>query len=209
MKFFKIVLGDILSRANSIVGGAGFIYKRDFYGIKDRILQRWGTLVTYDFQHFEGKKCWSCNGTGVYDKYEWGGDLIEQECWSCEGTGWYKRECWVALKRYKLGERTLHIPKERLYTKPEETMHGDNTIEGYISHARQEYGEECLHLIFLLFAPKIFWKMVLNGWWREIPVKYRQWINAKWYTWKVYRENKKIQKIEGDDEDDFESIFRN
>ena len=56
------MIGRLLHIANSYPEA---VDKKRFYAMKDRILRRYGRRDGFDIQHVAGKKCWSCDGTGV------------------------------------------------------------------------------------------------------------------------------------------------
>lgn len=111
------------------------IDKERFYAMKARILKRWAKPDGYDVQHFEGKTCWRCNGTGFEDDSYFDPDW--DDCWKCGGCGWFKPPVWIVLDRYRFGKFVFHTPAERVYEKPE-TPSQTKTIYGLVSH--RDYG---------------------------------------------------------------------
>jgi len=115
----------------------GKAQRERFYKMKQRILRWFGTEDGHDLQHIEGKKCWSCEGTGgLYEPHG---------CWKCYGDGWFKPPVWILLKRWKFGGYTFHEPLQRFYRKPETHSHARPMIEGYVEHAWHRFLESTLH----------------------------------------------------------------
>lgn len=164
-KLFEPILSRLLFHANRSVKTIGF------YQIKNKILSRAGEEIGYDVQHFEGKECWTCEGTGWYKRFDWYTDRIEHDgCWSCHGTGWYKKESWVILKRIKYGKYTFHQPENRVFEKPD--LLGFNHIEGYIDHRHSKFGRDAYFILQLLYDFKRtiknlgFYSGYYQYWWR-------------------------------------------
>lgn len=131
--------------------------RRSFYRMKDSILKRYGTPDGVDWQHFEGKRCWSCDGTGVWES--WYSDY-QDDCYKCGGDGWYKLEKWVRLERIKFEKYTFHSPDGCVYEDP-----GGTPIKGFIEH-RQEYGwhvDEAAAWLALLFDREYFRELIWSG----------------------------------------------
>lgn len=134
----KSVLSWLLHHANR------YEKNKHFYSIKSNVLKKYGELVGYDVQEIEGKKCYSCNGTGIYIGYN--EIIFKDTCWNCTG-GWYKRPEWNTLQVYRFGNYSFHIPHERLYYKPEIKT----VINGYIQHKSSYWSHFARIMIFLLF----------------------------------------------------------
>lgn len=118
-------------------------YKNErFYKVKDKILSKYGKHICYDVQFIEGKKCWTCGGSGVYHGY-YGNDLC-RHCYN----GWYKRPQWNILERIQFGKYIFHRPYQRAYIKPDVSF---PMIEGYIEHKRSKYGWLARHILFLIY----------------------------------------------------------
>lgn len=143
-----------------------------FYTIKDKILTRYGSVVGYDFQKMEGKKCYTCNGSGVWTGYSWYNNREYRDaCNRCGGTGWYIMPCWNVLKRITFGRYTFHKPIERVYKKP---ATGSVIIEGYVQHEASKYSYIARMLIYLLYdlrGYKKHWRFGWGGGWYP----YKQW----------------------------------
>ena len=123
---------------------------KHFYKIKNRILSNYGTHICYDVQFIEGKKCFSCDGTGIYLKtsYQFGMlGINECQCWDCYA-GWYKRPVWNILEKVKFGKYYFHQPFKKSYVKPEISV---KNIEGYISHNQSKFGKLAITILFLVF----------------------------------------------------------
>lgn len=117
-------LATLLHKANS---SPPWEFKKDFYELKQRILQRFGTPDGHDVQHIPGKECYGCDGTGIFKYSEY------DTCERCYGSGWYKQPVWVVLRRYRFGRYVFHSPESRSYTRPDPDI---TRIHGYVEHAR-------------------------------------------------------------------------
>jgi hypothetical protein len=136
----------------------------EFYSIKDKILSRLGKQVGYDIQHIEGKKCFTCNGTGQYPRWDQYGIYDPDWCWHCAGNGWYKDPQWIALARIQFGRYTFHKPLKREYSVKNpftpESMGWEVTdrpvISGYIKHSETSFGDFALLVLYLIYNRKKF-----------------------------------------------------
>lgn len=118
-----------------------------FYQVKNQILKKHGQHIGYDIQFIEGKKCFSCDGTGLYEKWDRDDGWYKEPCWNCY-SGWFKRPCWNILQRLKFGKYIFHQPFKRVYEKPEiETP----IIEGYIDHTSTKYGGLAVFILCLIY----------------------------------------------------------
>lgn len=135
------MLANLLGKVISIVNSDPPQQLRpEFYEIKNRVLQRFGTRVGQDLQHIV-KPCWHCNWLYCFECEEY-----DVGCCRCMDTGIYD-QFWSRLDVYQIGKFRFHLPVERLREEPGEPV----TITGYIRH--QERGpwalrqELCLWLI--------------------------------------------------------------
>ncbi len=162
---FKNILATILHHANR--------HSKDpkFYAIKNRLVKKHGEFIGHDVQHVEGKKCFSCGGTGEF--HSWSSDYIDQ-CYKCDGTGWYKDPFWTILEKYKFGKHTFHQPLKKVYKKPDI----ETNVNGYISHNYTEYGGRAVMLLYLLFDFSYFVQCIkgMGLGWRYYWWKPRNWI---------------------------------
>lgn len=154
----KAILSWLLYHANK----KGDFY---FYQIKNKLLKKYGEFICYDVQFIEGKKCYSCEGTGLYSKYEHGIGWIKETCWNCT-KGWYKRPVWNILARMKFGKYEFHQPYQRAYEKPDNSI---QIIEGYFDHKRTSYTEFALFVLHLIYE-----KGYLKRYYKEL------------YGWRLY-----------------------
>lgn len=145
--------------------GGSYWYKQDFYKLKNLMLDLFGHDDGYDLQIIK-KKCYSCNGTGMYCKYD--------ECFNCGGTGIFDTKE-VVLKRYRLNGEVFHRPLGKLtcnrtqieifdgydthgYTKFKyEPFTGKftDTIRGIIKHKPGELNPNWSYLYLLYHYDKI------------------------------------------------------
>lgn len=123
------------------------------YAIKDKLLQKYGKPIDNEVQFIDGKKCWSCNGTGIYHAF-YHNRWHHESCYHCN-RGWFKRPQWILLQVYELGKYRFHRPLQRLYS-IENPYLIPHKIEGYIDHRYSQYGDYYLMLLYLLFDRKAF-----------------------------------------------------
>jgi hypothetical protein len=130
-----------------------------FYTIKNQILKRYGKHQGYDVQFIEGKKCHSCDGTGIYEWEDWEDNTWTAEpCYKCHN-GWFKRPTWNILARVNFGNHTFHQPYQRVYEAP--TI-SNPIIEGYIDHIKSRYSYFAATILFLIYE-----KGYLKRWYKE------------------------------------------
>lgn len=152
--------------------------KDHFYKIKNELLKK-GKVIGYDIQFIEGKKCWSCNGTGIYVGYHYSGDQFHDQCWHCWG-GWYKRPEWNTLDIIQYGGYTFHQPRLRSYKKPD--LIGITFIDGYINHSSTKYGAFASTVLFMMYE-----KGYLKRWYRElIGWRMMWWLPRNWFRNLIY-----------------------
>lgn len=133
-----------------------------FYEVKNKILKKYGKFERYDLQFIEGKKCYSCDGTGIYQSWY---NNEKDMCYNCYN-GWYKRPFWSLLEVVRFGKYTFHQPKEKLYKKPESL---EATINGYISHSEPNYGFLAVFILLFLYdkkSMKLYFDTELSNGWR-------------------------------------------
>ncbi len=169
-KLIIYILSNLLHRANR-----EHYCSPEFYAIKNRLLLKFGKHTGYDVQFIEGKKCHTCNGTGIYIGYY--GRQYNDTCYHCYN-GWYKRPTWNILERVQFGKYTFHKPYQRAYKKPDILIGAQ--IEGYISHQRAKYGALCTSILFLLFE-----KGYIKRWYKGAGIGWR----VYWWLPKAYLNN--------------------
>lgn len=164
------ILSELLFRANSEYG------EDYFYKVKNKILKKYGKHVGYDVQFIEGKKCYTCGGTGIYVGYYYSGEKWSDTCNRCWG-GWYKQPVWNILERLQLGKYVFHSPYQRAYKKPD--VLAGSFIEGYINHDRKKYGKTCKFVLMFLYEKKY-----LKRWYKSAGVGwYTNWWLPKYWVW--------------------------
>lgn len=130
--------------------------RTEFYGLKKRLLERFGLLESVeDIQHIVDD-CW-----GVYDGYRCVQYPCGPNCGKCGGTGIF-RERWFALRRYVWRGYNFHVPSHQIYAKPELPV----TITGRIEHRGYEYRftQECCLWLYLLCGEWAFlWKSLRSS----------------------------------------------
>jgi hypothetical protein len=134
------ILSTVLHYANA---NPPFLAEREFYAIKDRLLEQYGQPDGHDVQRIE-YACWNCDGS------TW--------CNKCGGTGIYN-EKWIMLERFNFGRFQFHRPVPEFKFWPK--LKGLPTIEGKVQHAN--YGrlsDECALWLFLLFDRVTFWPLM-------------------------------------------------
>lgn len=168
MKQIKIIILSWLVHHANRLGKNEYFYK-----IKNKIVRKYGTLIDYDVQFIEGKKCNSCNGTGLYSKHDHYNGWYKETCWNCYN-GWYKRPVWVLLAKFSLGKYTFHQPFKRMYEKPDILK---TNILGYVEHDKSKYSHFALTVLFLIYE-----KGYLKRWYNEVGIGWRSkwWLPRNW-----------------------------
>lgn len=161
----------------------------EFYAIKTRILKKYGTHRCYDVQFIEGKKCYSCTGTGMHSKYDvylhkW----YEEECWNCH-SGWFKRPVWNILSKVEFGKYTFHQPYQRSYSKPANDI---GIIDGYIEHNESKYSDFAAFILFQIYD--------FNGYWRRYyqsiyGFRVMWWLPRNWLRNAIYIRKFGIRRV--------------
>lgn len=178
----KIFLSILLHHANRQSKA------KDFYSIKDRLLNKYGTIVGYDLQFIEGKECYTCGGTGVFKGFDWCTRRGWRDtCYNCGGSGFYKQHQYIILKRIRFGNYLFHLPMHRYYTK--KTVEGLKPhINGYVDHAHSKFGESALIILFLLYSPAyLFHSDIGIGW-------YTYWYYPQNWAGTILRIGKRMQR---------------
>lgn len=124
-----------------------------FYKIKNRILAKYGKHVCYEVQFIEGKKCYSCNGTGTF-RCGW---KLPGTCWSCYGDGWYKKPHWNILALVRFGKYEFHQPFMRVYEDPQSKC---KILTGYVERNPTSLTGFAITVLFLMYE-----KGYLKRWW--------------------------------------------
>lgn len=193
----KKLLSWLLHHANR---GDHYSYKGYFYPIKNKILSKYGKYKGIDVQFIEGKKCYRCNGTGVYvGYYEMSGQKWTDTCHSCS-RGWYKLPRYVILKKIQLGKYLFHQPSYS-YESSKKILAAKNVnyIQGYIEHDESKYSEICSKILFFIYDYKIFKLRYVCSlgvgwctyWW--LP---KNWINnIVWYVKHKLRKKDKLEEL--------------
>jgi len=138
-----------------------------FYKIKNKILAKYGKHICYEVQFIEGKKCYSCKGTGQHQYFDqYGFTLATTICWNCTN-GWYKRSCWNILSLVRFGKYEFHQPLMRVYEDPQSKC---KTFNGYVERHPSRLTGFAITILFLIYE-----KGYLKRWWKS----------AGW-SWKSY-----------------------
>jgi hypothetical protein len=143
----KRIIGLLLHIANS---SPPILGREEFYAIKTKLLERYGTFVRNDLQYIE-KGCFACDGTGRYPAhYERG------FCRRCWGSGLYEA-FYVILRLYRLGDYEFHTPTKRQYVTAEDPARIPH-VRGYIEHKRfrRYLSSECAYWLFLIYDRRTF-----------------------------------------------------
>lgn len=99
-----------------LANAGAYACKRDFYRLKDRILEQYGDPDGYDLQIIEDL-CFNCNGDG---------------CWRCDKGVWDRRTFY--LLRYHVGGLVFHKPERFLPPQYDRQEDLRETIKGRIRH---------------------------------------------------------------------------
>lgn len=157
----------------------------EFYVIKNRILKKYGKHRCYDVQFIEGKKCYSCNGSGLFWVYYRG---EYDTCWHCHN-GWYKRPVWNVLSRVEFGKYSFHQPFARSYTKPENSI---GIIEGYIEHNKSNYSDFAGFVLFQIYDFKGYWKRLYQS---VTGFRLMWWLPRNWLRNSIYIQKYGLKKV--------------
>jgi hypothetical protein len=167
-------------------------YKSEhFYHVKNMLLKKYGSHAGYDLQHIEGKKCYTCGGSGIYTGYYWSGEQWHDSCNRCYG-GWYKLPQYNILERVKFGNFIFHQPYKRFSKNPEGEFAGLNKIDGYVYHSYTPYGPAARHILFLLYESgylKRYYKNAGIGW------RTQWWLPGAWIPNTIHLVKYKLNSI--------------
>lgn len=154
------MLATLLHYANA---DAPFLHRTEFYALKTRLLERYGTKTAIETQEIR-KKCW-----GWRDEY--GGDkgCRGDDCTKCGGTGVYSLR-WVKLERWQWCGYVFHRPIGYQFNPPDPTT---VKIFGRIEHA--DYGRAS--------QEAALWLYLLCGEWRLLWKSLRSSCACGWYWW--------------------------
>lgn len=187
-----MILPFLLHHANRCA--KDYAYTQEYYAVKDLLLKS-RVKDGYDIQHIRGKRCHSCGGTGVHEKYSMYPPYNVYDtdgCWHCNATGFYKLPQWICLQRVKFGRYLFHQPlkRELCIRNPwtEKNMGWCVTdrpvVEGYIEHQSTPLGMWALLILFFLYDRPTYLKFRdnrLHVWrWRTFRTV-RGW--KKYFTW--------------------------
>jgi hypothetical protein len=143
------IIGWLLHNANS---SPPVFTRKEFYAMKQAILERYATPGSPEFQHFEKKECFHCwSYHHCYDCDDYG------KCCRCDGTGVFLPEAWVRLIPWTLGGYNFHSPAEKHLQLPEGHV---AKYEGKIIHGLKPYHlpEECDMWLSLFFDRTRFFR---------------------------------------------------
>jgi hypothetical protein len=146
-----------------------------FYKVKNRLLAKYGKHICYEVQFIEGKKCRSCDGTGIYKGYNWQYGWFRNPCYNCYN-GWYKRPEWNILALISFGKYEFHQPFMRVYDDPQSKC---KTFDGYVERHPTNLSRIAAFILLLVFEKgylKRFYRESGNGWrlYWWLP---RNWVN--------------------------------
>jgi hypothetical protein len=131
--------------------------RREFYALKQRLVERWGVRVGDDVQRYR-RECYGYQFDGCEGK----------TCRKCYGTGVFS-ESWVLLERWEFGGYVFHRPVGP--TRPRAVDY----IDGRITHAGVSHraANEAALWLALLFDRRLFCALLTTsrncGWqWRPM-----------------------------------------
>lgn len=142
-----------------------------FYKIKNMLISKYGVPDGADVQSFEGKKCFACYGSGIWQSQYSNYSDFCNNCYS----GWYKRPCRVELLRFKIGKYTFHQIGEKWYYKKNVVMPGD--IEGFMDKVTSKHCDFARTILFLIYE-----KDFIKRWWKDAGIGWRMqwWRPSNW-----------------------------
>lgn len=122
---------------------------KDFYKIKEEILAKFGSFEGFDIQEIEGKKCFTCDGTGnVFINY-WSEFEVEREdCQYCLGNGWYKDPFKCILRKYSLNGYNFHVPVKKIINDQQDLP---VSMKGYVEKEEQEFCQQAREILITLY----------------------------------------------------------
>lgn len=140
----------------------------EFYEIKKKLLAKYGKYIDDDVQFFDGCRCWTCGGSGVYTGYRWDMSKFTDGCRSCCGTGWYREPTYVILKRFQFGKYSFHQPWKSAYFK--NPLPNRIPIVGYIEHEPSKNGKFATEILYLIYNRRMLGRGWYVSWW--LPENY-------------------------------------
>lgn len=182
--FLKTILGEVLHIANS---QPPFLYKAEFYRMKDKILFRYGDLAGFDVQHIV-KECWGYYGERFqeYPINNLGMVVsVKRKCARYGGSGVYL-QFWTYLLCYKMGKRSFHLPAQKYYTDPQLNLQRP-MIKGYVQHQKYPYylSTEAFFWLCLFFDFNLFLKTFAL--WGMSARKYTPMVILADFLWRIRR----------------------
>lgn len=155
--------------------------KNLWYPLKQKICDKYGTQAGYDIQYLEGKKCHSCNGTGLYMRHSFRSSYYES-CYRCYN-GWYKQPRYVLLERRDIGGYIFHKPIKSVLKQSELSEHdipSAITITGYIERKEHKYAWIVFPMMLLLldFSGYQTWLKGIGLGWRLQWYKPSNWVRV-------------------------------
>lgn len=161
------------------------IDKEAFYPVKTRILKRFAIKDGTDLQELAGKRCWSCDGSGIF-VHHYSGD--EDYCHKCGGNGWYKSPCYVTLQRWELGRYVFHEPIDRKYCAPPSGLIVRSIVTGYVQHRHYSFravrwATLTIGLIFDRDLARIAWREIYHRWW-IVQLYRKRCMDCKRHLWR-------------------------
>jgi len=193
----KLILPFLLHHANRTARNT-FAWRdgdlQSFYAIKNEILRLHAAPIRFDVQHIEGKKCWTCDGSGNFPLYNFSSRSKKPytyvDCNHCNG-GWYKLPQWTLLSVFKFGPYTFHWPLHRKYQSknPFEKLDGCQNaplITGYIDHDASAFGEISLLILFMRYRPA---NIAVRGYLIKMIFKELTW------AWRRFKNKFRLQNL--------------
>lgn len=149
-------LANLLWKANAGM----YPEKQLFYEhVKKPILSIYGVSDGYDLQTIK-KKCWSCDGTGIYKHYhyEYGERFLvkQEECWNCSNGIYETKYIW--LKRSIINGIIYHTPVilPFMSAKPEPK----NRINGLIEHKPVKHARASFFMLLFIYNRGVFFLQI-------------------------------------------------
>lgn len=174
------LLGPILAALLHYANSRPPFSKSEFYAVKKRLIQRFGTWDGDDLQHIVAE-CW-----GYWSNYGDESTPCGPDCRKCGGTGIY-RESWHILQRYTWHGYKFHVWHHQAYSQPQ-SDHYVNRIVGRVTHRNYgRWSDEAVLWLYLLTGEWSLLKRALCGsrigQWTSLPMLNLQKICMTWSMW--------------------------
>lgn len=129
-----------------LANAGAYCHKREFYQVKDHLLEQYGVPDGYDLQIIEDP-CYNCNGTG---------------CWRCDKGVWARRTFY--LLRFRIGSHVFHKPERFLPPAYGRQKDLRETVKGRIRHSEVDYrqAQKAAFRLMRKYCPALWFRVHKN-----------------------------------------------